>query len=251
MRYAFAGDRKISVEILRLLLNEGHYPLALFVSAGFKETHAEDLRELTRLDDSLIFEGKDFSSETAVKKLKELKLDYIIGIHFPYIISENVLNIPKVGCLNLHPAYLPYNKGWHTPTWAILDGTPYGASLHFMTNELDKGDIIHQKEIEVLIEDTAHSLYARVLNLEIEVFKEALPQLLKLSPPKKPQLIEGTSHSRKNLMQIQKINLNATTTFRKAIDFFRALTTNDIKEAAYFEKNGKKYAVKIDIQEIK
>lgn len=251
MRYAFAGDRQISVEILQLLLNAGHTPLALFVSDGQRETHAKTLRALANLDDSVVFEGKIFSNETAVERLKELNLDYVICIHFPYIIREDILNIPRIGFLNLHPSYLPYNKGWHTPSWAILDGTLFGATLHFMTKELDKGDIILRKEIEVLTEDTANSLYIRVWELEIEIFKEALPQLINLSPEKKPQLIEGTSHSRKNLKQIQKINLETTTTFEKAIDLFRALTTNDAEEAAYFEKNGRKYKIQVNIQEMK
>src|SRR5690606_40574828 len=63
-----------------------------------------------------IFEGNDFKNDENFSKLKELNLDYIIGIHFPYIIPTEVLKIPKTGFLNLHPAYLPYNKGWNTPS---------------------------------------------------------------------------------------------------------------------------------------
>jgi methionyl-tRNA formyltransferase len=70
--------------------------------------------------------------------------------------------------LNLHPV-LPYNKGWNTPSWAILDNTTYGATLHFMTEALDEGDIIHQKKLEIVFADTANTLYQKALELEKEV----------------------------------------------------------------------------------
>jgi folate-dependent phosphoribosylglycinamide formyltransferase PurN len=58
---------------------------------------------------------------------------------------------------------LPYNKGWNTPSWAILD-TTYGA-LHFMTEALDEDDIIHQKKLEIVLR-TANTLYQKALELE-------------------------------------------------------------------------------------
>ena len=78
--------------------------------------------------------------------LEQLSLDYIICVHFPYIVPREILSIPKYGVTNLHPAYLPYNLGWHTPSWAILENTPIGATLHYMDECVDTGDIIHQKK---------------------------------------------------------------------------------------------------------
>ncbi|MDT0556647.1 formyltransferase family protein [Patiriisocius hiemis] len=250
MRYAFAGDRDISIKILKCLLIRGHRPLALFVVNGQNASHSEELVRLTDLEKDLVFYGKEFTYPNNLEKLKSLNLDYIFGIHFPYIIPENVLKIPKIGFLNLHPAFLPYNKGWHTPSWSILQRTPYGATLHFMASELDKGDIIHQKQIEILPTDTADKLYKRTLALEEEVFVEAIPMLENLKPTRDLQIKDGTSHNKKDLKKIQKINLSDKVTFQEAIDFFRALTTNDISEAAYFEIGEEKFAVQIDIKKL-
>ena len=143
MEYAFAGDRDISVEILKYLLSNDNKPLALLLTSRAHQSHSEELKSLCPfLDSSLIFEGKDFNSESSMERIASLNLDYIFGIHFPYIIPSSFLNIPKFGFLNLHPAFLPYNKGWHTPSWAIYDGSKYGATLHFMSEDLDSGDII-------------------------------------------------------------------------------------------------------------
>lgn len=247
MKYAFAGDRHIAVRVLELLLAENHKPSALMVSEDKKQTHAEELITLSGLDSALIFRGKAFNMQNNIEKLRSLDLDYIIGIHFPYIIPKEILHIPKIGFTNLHPAFLPYNKGWHTPSWAIIDGTPYGATLHFMSEKLDQGHIIHQKKLEVLLNDTADTLYKKVLLLEYDVFKEALNNLTSLNPVRKKQTHAGTLHYKSDLHKIQSINLNKKYNARDFITLLRGLTTNNDKESAFFEEQGKKYAIKVNI----
>lgn len=245
MRYAFSGDRNISCKLLKFLIAKGHPPLALFISEEVNATHDQDLIDISGLDKNYVFSGNSFKEPKNIQKLKELELDYIFGIHFPYIIPKEVLEIPKVGFLNLHPAYLPYNKGWHTPSWAILDQTPYGATLHFMEEALDEGDIIHQKQLEVLPQDTANSLYQRVLKLEEEVFYEAFDTLKTLNPTRTKQASKGTSHIKRNLHKIQEIDLTENQKPENLLDKLRALTTNKPSEAAYILKNGKRIGIQV------
>lgn len=250
MKYIFAGDRNIAVNVLQHLVSEGHRPSALMVSGDARSTHAEELIALSQLPDNLIFKGTDFKDN--IETIKELQPDYIIGIHFPYIIFKEVLEIPKVGFLNLHPAYLPYNRGWHTPSWAILEGTPIGATLHFMSEKLDAGDIVHQKQLNVLPNDTANSLYQRLKDLEFDVFKEVLPSIISLNPSRKPQdLTTGTSHNKKDLFKadVQMIDLDNEYNARGIINQLRALTTNSLDEASYFVEGGKKFRIQIQIFE--
>ena len=250
MKYAFAGDRIISYNILKFIISKGYKPSALFVSDGINASHSEDLIHLSELEDSKVFRGNEFKNIENINKLKKLDLDYIFGIHFPYIIPKEVIETPNIGFLNLHPSYLPYNKGWHTPTWAILDKKPYGATLHFMIEALDQGDIIHQKQIEVLQSDTANSLYKRVLQLEEEVFKEAFEGLASLKPKSHKQQSKGTSHNKKDLQKIQELDLHQNQNVGKLIDKLRALTTNKNSEAAFFVSNGKRIGIKIEMFEI-
>jgi methionyl-tRNA formyltransferase len=250
MKYVFAGDRQISVNILKWMIAKGYSPVALMVSSGKNESHADELIKISNLPQNKILIGKSFSERTSIETLKSLGADYFIGIHFPYVISSEVLNIPKIGFLNLHPAYLPYNKGWHTPSWAILDGTPYGATLHFMSETLDEGDIIHQKIIEVKPDDTANSLYKRVLSLEEQVFHEAFDDLLSLVPSRVKQYTEGTSHTKRDLIKVQEINYLEYYKAEELISKIRALTTNDINEAAYFIVDGKKVRIQINLSTV-
>lgn len=251
IRFAFAGDRDIAVWVLKFILEQGYRPEFLLLSSPKKASHGTELRQLCDfLDDSKIMRGTEFKLPENIQRLKTAQLDYIFGIHFPYLIPKEVLDIPEIGVLNLHPAYLPFNRGWHTPSWAILENTPIGATLHFMEEELDSGDIILQKQLEILPNDTANSLYARLKRLELEVFKEAWPFLVRKDFPRKKQNIAlGTYHVKKDLFQedVQKLELDSTVQVKSLLQKLRALTTNDLKEAAYFINNGKKYRVQIKI----
>jgi methionyl-tRNA formyltransferase len=245
MRYAFAGDRKISVAILKFIISQGYKPSALFISESNKSSHCKELIELSGLDDELIFRGNSFKEN--YEKIRKLNLDYIFGIHFPYIIPTEFLELPKIGFLNLHPAYLPYNKGWHTPSWAIIDETPYGATLHFMTENLDEGNIIHQKQIAVQPSDTAHTLYKRVMKVEEEVFFEAFDSIKNFSPKSMKQTHKGTNHSKRDLKKVQEIDLNKTYSGKELINLLRGLTTNKKEEAAYFKDGEDTYYIQLNI----
>lgn len=247
MKYGYAGDRQLSVEILSFLINEGYKPSFLIVGDSKSSSHKQELINLSGLEESSIYDMSFINDPKNADILNGYEVDYIFGIHFPYIIYENVLSIPKIGFLNLHPAYLPYNKGWHTPSWAIIDKKKYGATLHFMSEELDGGDIVAQEEIIVEPYFTANELYKNVLELEKKVFIDALPELLSLNPKRMQQSGKGTSYNKKDLSRIQKIDTENKILPLELINKLRALTTNDVNEAAYFIIDGKKYSIQVNI----
>jgi methionyl-tRNA formyltransferase len=253
MRIAFAGDRDISVQVLEVILNCDIKPLALLLPELSKASHSRELiRMCPFLKKVYILIGSIFRQPHGIEVLQKLDLDYIVCIHFPYIVPESVLNLPKFGTLNLHPAFLPFNRGWHTPVWAILEDTPIGATLHFMDSDIDTGDIVHQKRLVVTPSDTADILYKKLKRLELDVFKESWPRIVSGNFMRNPQnIIEGTVHKRSELFSpaIQRIDLDEPMKAAKLINRLRALTTNDIREAAYYEIDGKRYRILVSIQE--
>lgn len=253
LRIAFAGDRDIAIEVLERILVDNVKPLALLIPEKTKASHAQELVDLCSfLPVENILIGQAFCGADSVELLRQLDLDFIIGVHFPAIIPPEILSIPKQGVLNLHPAFLPYNRGWHTPSWAILEDTPIGATLHFMNDGVDTGDIVHRKQICVSPGDTAHSLYLRLKKLELEVFEEAWPEILSGTYTRTPQdQATGTTHRRKDLSapDVQRIELDAEVKVGHLLKKLRALTTNRISEAAYFETEGKRYRIQVVIHE--
>lgn len=253
LRIAFAGDRDISVWVLEFLLEQGIQLEALLVSSPDRASHADKLKSLCSfLPPERILVGKTFRSESGKELLTSLHLDYVIGIHFPYIVPESVLDIPNIGVLNLHPAYLPYNRGWHTPSWAILEGTPIGATLHFMDSGVDTGDIVHQKKLIVSPGDTANTLYKKLKACEYETFVEAWPKLAAGTYERFPQpKMKGTEHNRRDLFanDVQEINLDEIVVVNDLLRRLRGLTTNQISEAAYFVQNNRRYRIQVNITE--
>ncbi len=240
VRIAFlGGNRQLAVDIYNWLVMKADIIPDILVLENDKEVWRDNMK-INYIGHNLQFLGE-----------YSIKFDYIIAIHWHSIIPKDILNLPKHGCINLHPAYLPYNRGFHTPSWALYDGTPYGATLHFMDECLDHGDIIAQERIEILPEDTADSLYKRVMALEFELFKRMWPALRDFTYTRTPQPRclghELDGHKKKDLEYLQDLYYHFSHPVEEFINHLRALTTNDVREAAYFIENGQKYFVQVKI----
>jgi len=255
MRYAFAGNQRIGLEVITWLREQGHDPVAVLVPSPEGSNWSQQILDecsFLPVESQLVGlpASEDFQ-EQILTLLTKLNVDYLISVHYPYILPSRVLGIPNVGCVNLHPAYLPFNRGWHTPTWAILDGTPFGATLHFMDDGVDTGDIISRVQLDVEPTDTAHMLYQKVLILEFELFKESLAALLSLNPSRVPQeRTEGTAHGKKDLGESGLLRLDPDELVRAGdlIRRLRALTTNQISEAATIEIDGVLCQVQVKLE---
>lgn len=245
---AFAGDRSIGVRVLEFLAENDVDVSCLIVPPEEEASHDEDLLSILDLDGERVLRGNEFRRASGIRLLESIEPDYIVSVHYQYIFPTEVLDVPTEGVVNLHPAYLPYNRGWHTPTWAIFEETPYGATLHFMAEELDAGEIIARERVEIRPDDTADALYQRALDAEFELFTETWPQLATFGYDAIPQSEqEATSHTKSDLENVQEIELDETITAGALLRKLRALTTNDVEEAAYYEVDGETYHVQVNV----
>ena len=253
MRFALAGARDIAVWVLEYLLASGCRPEALLLSGPADPVNGMALEAMCgHLGPDRIFRGQEFREPETIEALRRLDLDLIVSIHFPFIVPPELLAVPRHGVVNLHPAYLPYNRGWHTPTWALLEDLPIGATLHFMNEEIDSGDIVHQRRLDPSAGDTAHTLYEKLKRLEVIVFTEAWPRLMAGDFSRIPQNpCEGTLHVRRDLSRagVQRIRLDETVRAGDLLRRLRALTTNRVDEAAYYQVDGRRYRVQLMITE--
>lgn len=251
-RIAFAGDRRIAVQALDYLIDEaGVRPVALLLPTKGRASHDCDL--LSRCPDvaqNLVFRGRAFAEPPALDLLGALNLDFLVSVHFPYLFPGSVLGLPRRGCVNLHPALLPHNRGWHTASWALLERTPLGATVHFMDEGADTGDIVHQVAVPVGWDDTAETLYPRLFEAELQAFREAWPAIVNGTHERRPQRSdEGSAHDRDDLERRggQHLDLNQTLRVDEILRRLRAFTTSRPEEACYFEAGGRRYRVRVQI----
>lgn len=247
VRLIYAANRAIGVTALQLLCNEGISPVGVMLP--HKEVGSHNCQIRAALPGVPVMEGKNIHDAAWLKRLAELKPDYILSVHFPYLFRKEILNIPKIGTLNLHPALLPYNRGWHTPSWAILERKPIGATLHWVDEGIDSGDIALQREEKIRPDDTANTLYKRVLAAEIELFRSAIPLIKERRLPRISQEEEGTSHNKSELSSVQYLDVDRQVRLGDALDVLRALTTDRLCEAAYFIEDDRRYRVQVKISE--
>lgn len=92
--------------------------------------------------------------------IKELNPDVIVVVAYGQILPENILNIPKYGCINVHGSLLPKYRGAAPIQWSVLNGDKItGVTTMYMEKGLDTGDILETKEYEIGINDTAGEIF--------------------------------------------------------------------------------------------
>jgi len=123
------------------------------------------------------YKVKDINDESVLRNLKQLKPDLIINLG-NQIYSEELLNIPKYGCINKHCSLLPAYQGVYPVWWALLNNEKeIGVTVYFMNREIDKGEVILQKKIEVLSQDSFFSLYDKCFGLSCQIIMETIEKI--------------------------------------------------------------------------
>ncbi len=134
--------------------------------------------------DTAIIDHKSFASredfdQAMASRIDNYSPDLVILAGFMRILTTEFVEHYANKLINIHPALLPKFKGMDTHQRAIDAGeTEHGASVHFVTAELDAGPVILQATVPVLSTDTAETLSARVLEQEHKLYPEAINKLV-------------------------------------------------------------------------
>jgi methionyl-tRNA formyltransferase len=111
--------------------------------------------------------------------LKEIEPDLIITCAYGKILPKEILELPRLGCINVHASLLPKLRGGAPIHRAILNGyTKTGMTIMYMSEKMDEGDIISQKEVEITETDTAETLHDKLSVVGRDLLIETLPSIL-------------------------------------------------------------------------
>jgi methionyl-tRNA formyltransferase len=112
-------------------------------------------------------------------RLRELAPDFLLSFYYRNMIRPPVLELARRGALNLHGSYLPRYRGRVPVNWCVINGeTETGATLHYMVEKPDAGDIVDQERVAIAFTDTAHDVFAKVTDAAVTVIARAWPRLL-------------------------------------------------------------------------
>ncbi len=195
------------------------------------------------------FAGSDAMKPIRLKEQNEeffSKYDMFISLHckqlFPKEMVENHL------CLNVHPGYNPYNRGWFPQVFGIMNKLPIGVTIHKMDAELDHGDILWQKKIPLHGDDTSKDIYNRILETEMEMLDEHLEDILSGNYMLTPMQGEGNVNSKQDFDNLCAIDMNKQATYGEVIDYLRALTFAPYNNAYFYDDDGKKVYVGVTLK---
>ncbi len=177
-----------------------------------------------------------------------LEFDLVLSLHCKQLFPEELVRQKK--CINVHPGFNPYNRGWFPQVFSIINKLPAGATIHEIDCELDHGPVIAQKEIEVHAWDTSLSIYNRVLEAELELLDLYLEKIIDNNYTAAMPSFEGNLNLKKDFNKLCEIDLNEKATYGEVIDRLRALSHGDYNNAFFYDReNGKKIFAHIHLIE--
>ena len=165
MKIVFMGTPEFAVPALKKLI-EKHDVKAVFTQPdkpkgrGKKMSYSAVKEEALKHDIEIYQPVKLKDDHEMVNKLKEINPDFIIVVAFGQILTKEVLDIPKYGCINLHASLLPMYRGAAPLNWAIIKGEKVsGNTTMLMDVGLDTGDMLLKDEVEITENMTSGELH--------------------------------------------------------------------------------------------
>jgi methionyl-tRNA formyltransferase len=184
-----AGYSDVGYRCTKWLLDAGE-PVSLLYThpdAPGEERWWESLADLGAARGVPVRLVEDLSDPSEAVRLKMLAPDFLFSFYFRKLIPPAILAIPAKGALNMHGSLLPQFRGRAPVNWAILKGaTTTGASLHYMVEKPDAGDLVDQEKVPVGPDDDALTVARRVGDAAVTVLARTWPKLKAGTAPRIP-----------------------------------------------------------------
>lgn len=246
MRIVVFANNSVGLGVTEWLRRNGETIVGIVVHPEHQQKRRHEIIEASGLPADCIFDGATLSDPAVVASLKQLRPDTGISAFFGHLLRAPILSLFPRGVVNLHPAYLPFNRGHSPNVWSIIDGTPAGVSLHFIDAGVDTGPIIAQRTVQVEPYDTGEVLYRRLERECLALFEDSWPMIAHGDVQPSTQEGEGTVHRGRDLVEIDRIDLDRHYTARQLIDILRARTFAPYN-GAYFEADGKRIYMRLEL----
>ena len=151
------------------------------------------------------------NNQEFIQELKNLEPDIICVVAYGKILPKEILDIPKLGCINVHGSLLPKYRGAAPIQWAVLNGDKItGITTMYMDIGMDTGDMILKEEVEIGEDETTGELWDRLSKIGAKLLVQTIEQIESGTAPRIPQGEEFTLAPMLN-KEMAKINWNEKT----------------------------------------
>ncbi len=182
IKIVFMGTPDFACNVLQSLI-DNEYNVSLVVSQPDKYVGRKHILTNTpvkqlAIDNNIeVFQPEKIRSD--YQKIVDINPDLIITCAYGQIIPEELINLPRLGCINVHASLLPKYRGGAPIHWAKINGEEKtGVTIMYMDKNMDSGDIISQEELVINNEDTTESLFDKLSILGANLLIKTLPSIL-------------------------------------------------------------------------
>jgi methionyl-tRNA formyltransferase len=250
MKIVFMGTPDFAAASLRRLYEDGREIAAVFTQPdkpkyrGMKLTMSP-VKELALERGTPVYQPQTVRDGEAESILRAIAPDVIVVVAYGRILPQPILDIPPMGCINIHGSILPRLRGSAPVQWAVLNGDrEAGVTSMYMAAEMDAGDMIFIKKTPIGEDETAGELYARLAGLGAELLLETLDAIGQGVAPRIPQ-----DHSQATYAPPLKKDMSPidwTRSCREISCHVRGLNPWPVATAELFDTVLKVYAVKTE-----
>lgn len=183
MKVVYMGTPDFAVGALEAIMEAGHQVTAVVTQPDKpkgrgKEVQMSPVKACALKYNIPVLQPVKIKEAEAVETLRTYQADIFVVAAFGQILSEEILAMPKYGCVNIHASLLPKYRGAGPIQWAIINGEKItGVTIMRMDKGLDTGDMLFQKEVAIAPDETADTLHDKLAEAGAHLIVEALAKI--------------------------------------------------------------------------
>lgn len=155
----------------------GYYKILDVLSRFLHLGRFYSVKQLAQFHQIPVYEPHDVNAPAFLDTLRRLSPDLIISVSPPQVFREGLIELPTLGCINVHSSLLPKYRGVLPTFWVLANGEQEtGVTVHYMSKGIDEGDIILQEKVTITPEETLHSLIRKCKEVGANLVLEAISQ---------------------------------------------------------------------------
>ncbi len=226
MRIAFLGTPDFALPTLQMLIDEGHELMVFTQPDRPKGRHSEPapppVKLLAEKNGIPVFQCAKIRLPEGVEALRAFAPELMVTVAFGQILSQENLDIPKYGCINVHGSLLPKYRGAAPIQWVVINGETETGITTMMTDVgLDTGDILMMRKTKIDENETAGELFDRLAEMGAVLLKETIAALQNGTLTRTKQ--DSAQASKCSMIKKEDARLNFFMPAKRIHDFVRGM----------------------------
>jgi len=201
MKIVVFGCQQIAVDILESFENINDIEISLVITYELPLDKTYGYKSVIQYckNKNIDYMSPKSVNHKVIQKISDISPDLILSLYYRKILPKKLINLPHLGCINIHPSKLPYYRGPVPTAWAIENGeTEFGVTIHYMDESIDTGDVLVQKSYKIGDEETGYELYTRAMKLGANLFKNNFDKIINKKIKPVPQKGIGSYYGKKS-----------------------------------------------------